>query len=371
MTIKHLLAIAFLIHAALVANGQQNGKKAPAKKPVAAKIVAPVVQTIRFTLRERCDYGDMVLYTGEVKNGKANGHGKAFIYFNEVTDTTNQHLGVYEGEWKDNAFHGKGSLHPNFDGYSSGKTVYRGDFENGKYHGQGKLWPMYNDFKEGRFDKGVYIENSAPVATVKNEAPAVNKPPAAPAAKPGSSTRPPGEMFYAQAEDFANIDWEALGRRPQEPGYTTGAKIAFLEEVSKDVRKYLNETYTKNGATYKRYRRSREVESNNQTVYSGQDVQLTGRSTPVLILTYCKNFGNDATAKVSVNYAGYGKKTDNTILTGASCNVVTQCNGNICKTACNGSIDLEFGSSKTLWLNKEGNWNGLEKVYWVVLADLK
>lgn len=369
MTIKHFLTIAILVHAALAADAQQTSKKAPAKKPVATKPEAPVVQTIRFTLTERCDYGDMVLYTGEVRNGKANGNGKAFIYFNEITDTTNEHLGVYEGEWKDNAFHGKGNLHPNFSGYSSGKTVYRGDFENGKYHGQGKLWPMYNDFKEGRFEKGVYVENSAPVATVKNEAPPVTNATVVPAVKANKNSRPPNEMFYANAEDFANIDWEALGRRPQEPGYTTGAKISFLEEVSKDVRKYLDETYTKNGATYKRYRRSREVESSNQTVYSGQDVQLAGRSTPVVILTYCKNFRNEATAKVSVNYAGDGKKTDNTVLTGASCNVITQCNGSICKTTCNGSIDLEFGSSKTLWLNKQGNWNGLEYGYWVVLTE--
>jgi hypothetical protein len=248
--------------------------------------------------------------------------------------------------------------------------VYRGDFENGKYHGQGKLWPMYNTYKEGTFNKGVYVEGSAPVAEVKKEEAKTSPAPAPPAVslKP---TRPPEEMFYAGEADYANVDWDALGRRPPEPGYTRPSAIAFLEEVSKDVRKYLNETFTKNGATYKRYRRSREVSNGgNNTAYSGQDVTLSGRSTPVVIITYCQNFGADARAKVTVDYAGYGKKTEKTILTGATCNVVTKCSAKICKTTCNGNIELDFGSSKTLWLMKEGNWNGLERVYWVILADL-
>jgi hypothetical protein len=367
MAIKQLLVITLFFNTALAANAQSGIKKTPVKKPAAAK---PIVQTIRFTLTENCDYGAEVLYTGEVKDGKANGYGKAFIGLFEVRDTTRDHLGVYKGYWKDNAFHGKGDLRGNFDGFSSGKTQYIGEFENGKYHGQGKLWPMYNTYKEGRFIKGVYVEGSAPV--VKEE-PTVTKPTDnnknnTPDVKP---RRGPDEIFYANEADLANIDWDALGGRKMEPGYTTMSKITFLQEVSKDVRKYLDETFTKNGSTYKRYTPSREVVSNVQTVYSGQDAKLTGRSTPILILTYCKNMGTAAKAKVSVSYGEHGKKTDNSKLTGATCNVVTQCYATICKTTCNGNIELDFGSSTTLWLDKEGNWNGFEKVYWVVLTDWK
>jgi hypothetical protein len=370
MAIKKILLICLLICGALALHGQKNtGNKKIIKKPAVTKPVTPVVQTLKFTLSERCDYGTEVLYTGEVKDGKANGYGKAFIGLFEVRDTTKDHLGVYKGYWKDNAFHGKGDLRGNFDGFSSGKTQYIGEFENGKYHGEGKLWPMYNTYKEGRFIKGVYVEGSAPAPVVKKDEPTKVSPAKEPALK-SKPTRPPDEMFYAMDADFANIDWDALGRRKEEPGYTTGAKIAFLEEVSKDVRKYLNETYTYNGSTYKRYSRSREVEGN-YSVYSGQDVQLNGKKTPVIILTYCQNFAYEAKAKVSINYDGNGRKTDNTVLTGATCNVVTDCYSRICKTTCNGAIEVESGSSKTLWLMREGKWNGLERIYWVVLADLQ
>lgn len=367
---KKLLSICLLICGTLALQGQKPaGTKTAIKKPAVTKTVTPPVQTIRFSLTERCDYGDVVLYTGQVKDGKANGYGKAFIYFSEIKDTTNEHLGVYQGYWKDNAFHGKGDLRGNFDGFSSGKTQYIGEFENGKYHGEGKLWPRYNTYKEGRFIKGVYVEGSAPAPVVKKDEPAKVNPAKEPAVKP-KTTRPPDEMFYAMDADFANIDWDALGGRKMEPGYTTGAKIAFFEEVSKDVRKYLNETFTHNGATYKRYSRSREVDGN-YSVYSGQDVKLSGKNTPVVILTYCQNFAYEAKATISINYDGNGRKTDNTILTGATCNVITDCYSNICKTTCNGAIEVESGGSKTVWLMREGKWNGLERIYWVVLADLK
>lgn len=377
MAIKKLLSTGLLIGISLAVQSQKPAaRNKVVKKPAPAKIVTPAVQTLRFSLSENCDYGNTVLYTGQVKDGKANGYGKAFISYGDINDTTKDHLGVYEGYWKDNAFHGKGSLRGNFDGYSSGKTQYVGDFENGKYHGEGKLWPMYNTYKEGRFIKGVYVEGSTLTAEVKKEVqPVTPSPPKIvktdpPVVKP-KPTRPPDEMFYAQEADFANIDWDALGRRKFEPGYFRGSDIAFLEEVSKDVRKYLDETFTHNGATYKRYSPSREVTSSNGTVYSGQDVKLYGKTTPVIILTYCQKFRYEATAKVTVNYNGDGKKTDKTILTGANCNVVTQCNAKICKTTCNGALEVESGGSKTLWLLREGNWNGLEKVYWVVLTDLK
>jgi len=370
MAIKQLLPITLLICSALAVQGQKPAApKKPIKKPVPAKIAIVPVQTLRFYLTNNCDYGNVVLYTGQVKDGKANGYGKAFIGFGEIKDTTNQHLGVYTGYWKDNAFHGSGSLRGNFDGYSSGKTQYIGDFEDGKYHGQGKLWPMYATYKEGSFIKGVYVEGSAPV--IRKEGPSVTATPQkpVPVAAP-KTTRPPDEMFYAQESDFANIDWDALGRRKLEPGYITGAKIAFLEEVSKDVRKYLDETFTHNGSTYKRYSPSREVEGNT-TVYSGQSVKLYGKNTPIIVLTYCQDFRYEAEAKVSINYNGDGRKTDNTILTGANCNVVTQCNSRICKTTCTGALEVESGGSKAVWLHRVGNWNGLEKIYWVVLTDLK
>lgn len=373
MAIQRWFFISLFIGSTMAMYAQQGGVKKPAKNPVTNKTIAAPVQVLRFTLADNCDYGNTVLYRGEVRDGKANGYGKAFISYGDITDTTKDHLGVYEGYWKNNAFHGKGSLRGNFDGFSSGKTQYTGDFENGKYHGEGKLWPMYNTYKEGRFVNGTYVAGSTLASEAKKEVPQKVTPPVATTAPVVANTktsRPPDEMFYAQDADFANIDWDALGRRKMEPGYITQAKITFLEQVSKDVRKYLEETYTYNGSTYKRYSRSREVDGN-YTIYSGQDVKLYGKNTPIVILTYCQNFKNGAKAKVTLNYNGDGRKTDKTILTGASCNVVTDCYLSICKTTCNGSIEVESGGSKTLWLQREGNWSGLERIYWVVLADMK
>jgi antitoxin component YwqK of YwqJK toxin-antitoxin module len=46
-----------------------------------------------------------------MKNGMRNGYGK--FYYNQGS--------VYDGNWKDNLMHGKGSLF-----YSNGKLVYEG-----------------------------------------------------------------------------------------------------------------------------------------------------------------------------------------------------------------------------------------------------
>ena len=394
MHILKKITACLLVLSTLTAIAQPKAKpKAAVKKPVAVKPVKPLIQTLQFTLNDNTDYGREVLYTGEVKNGKANGYGRAFISYGDITDTTKDHLGLYTGYWKDNAFNGTGDLRGNFNGFSTGKTMYTGEFENGKYHGKGKLWPMYNNLKEGSFVQGVYVEGSAPAKLAE---PGLSKEAAqkivdenyektskANAAKAAQNTgtftspaglrsRPPAEMFYAGTADFAGVDWEALGRKPFEPGYIRPEKIIFLEDVSKDIREHLNETYTYNGGTYKRYKVSKNVENSyNSSIYSGQTATLTGKSTPVVILTYCKGFGSKAKAKVVVNYDGAGKKTDKTVLTGATCNVVTQCTAGICKTVCNGQLEVEYGSSETLWLYREGEWSGKEYVYWVVLTDMK
>jgi hypothetical protein len=327
-----------------------------------------------------------ISYTGEVKDGMANGYGEADIRLTGNYQT-NELYAKYKGYWKDNYHHGKGTLiftsgskyegdFVNGQPYGKGTYTYEGggnytgDFVNGERQGQGVM-----TYRDGSKDEGKWVSdqfrgdgNKIPdtyVSTKKtNDEVSVEE-----KAKPVSSTRAPNEMFYASESDYANVDWDALGRRKAEPGYTTGQHIAFLEEVSKDVRKYLDETFTKNGSTYKRYGRSREAEGNYR-IYNGQQVSLTGKTTSILILSYCQNFGPNAKAKVTMSYGDNGKKDNKTVLTGASCNVITDCGNKICKTTCSGAIEVDFANSThALWLERQGTWNGLEKVYWVVLTD--
>ncbi|MBL7978090.1 MAG: tetratricopeptide repeat protein [Bacteroidetes Order II. Incertae sedis bacterium] len=98
---------------------------------------------------ERPSYkGEILYYSGEIKNGKANGKGEATTSFNHF----------YKGDFKDNEYHGKG-LHKwtngdTYEGYwlngqRTGKGVYKwanntaliyeGDFVNGQRTGKGKM----------------------------------------------------------------------------------------------------------------------------------------------------------------------------------------------------------------------------------------
>jgi hypothetical protein len=180
---------------------------------------------------------------------------------------------------------------------------------------------------------------------------------------------PAEQQIYASETDYANVDWDALGdgRRAQ-PGYTTRENIAFLEEVSKDVRKYLNETYTRNGSTYKRYSRSR-LTPGNTFIHSGQQLNIAGTNVPIIILHYCQYTGSDAKAKVTVSYDGK-KMEDNKVLKGGNCEMITQCSNKICKTSCTGSFEFDkfVNTSYALWLERQGNWSG-SRMYWVVLVD--
>lgn len=101
--------------------------------------------------------GSNVLYTGAVKNGKANGYGKAFISYDKITDTLSPHIWIYEGYWKDNDFNGKGNLYKNSVG-----DWYKGNFSNGQLHGQGEAYSYYNRaIKKGVFVQGEYKGNPA------------------------------------------------------------------------------------------------------------------------------------------------------------------------------------------------------------------
>jgi len=67
-------------------------------------------------------------YVGEVKDDKANGHG-----------TRRWANGSkYEGEWKDNLFHGQG-IHISYDNPERFLSKYEGEWKNGQRHGQGTV----------------------------------------------------------------------------------------------------------------------------------------------------------------------------------------------------------------------------------------
>lgn len=179
---------------------------------------------------------------------------------------------------------------------------------------------------------------------------------------------PAETRITATSADYAKVDWDALGYKA-EAEQTTREHIAFLEEVSKDVRKYLNETYTRNGSNYKRYARSRLMNTNSTFVHSGQDIQIAGTKVPIIILHYCQRAGSDAKAKVSVSYEGK-KLENNQVLTGNNCNMETQCSNRICKTTCTGAFEFDKFTNHfyTLWLERTGNWSG-SRMFWVVLRD--
>lgn len=64
------------------------------------------------------------LYNGEYCNGKRDGCGKSFTKLEGILK--------YDGEWKDNLYHGHGTLY-----YLNGNIEYEGSFKNGKREWQG------------------------------------------------------------------------------------------------------------------------------------------------------------------------------------------------------------------------------------------
>ena len=70
--------------------------------------------------------GDSYIYTGAIENGKRTGEGKC-------VDT----LGVYEGQWVNDRFHGQGSM------YWGDGNEYVGKWKDGKMDGQGTMTYAY------------------------------------------------------------------------------------------------------------------------------------------------------------------------------------------------------------------------------------
>ena len=132
-------------------------------------------------------YDDMVrVYDGEFLNGKYHGYGKQIIYIlpykigiinqgNWVNGSMNGYgihheVGsfIYEGNFKNDSFSGKGRL---FDEEKS--TIYEGTFLYDNYHGYGKLTYANGNVYEGYFFEGE-ISNTVILdydsdATEKNE----------------------------------------------------------------------------------------------------------------------------------------------------------------------------------------------------------
>lgn len=101
-------------------------------------------------------------YVGEMQNGKRNGKGHFLyengnIYDGEWRDDLKHGKGTYtwtgrgdayEGQWKDNKRHGRGKLTLT-DG-----SIYNGEWKRNEKHGKGKFtWPDGN-FHEGQYKNG-------------------------------------------------------------------------------------------------------------------------------------------------------------------------------------------------------------------------
>lgn len=69
-------------------------------------------------------YGIEHKYEGSYLDGKKNGFGS-------LTNTTTEDL-IYKGHWKNDMYHGQGTLYKHF-----GEKKYEGEFLEGKYHGNG------------------------------------------------------------------------------------------------------------------------------------------------------------------------------------------------------------------------------------------
>lgn len=96
-------------------------------------------------------WSDGSMYTGEFVQGKLCGNGRLIHSNSAFTDEDSQIVhadgDVYEGEWKNDVAHGKGTYYHN-DG-----AKYVGSWKNDKQHGKGEEeWPDGSKYK-GKFTK--------------------------------------------------------------------------------------------------------------------------------------------------------------------------------------------------------------------------
>lgn len=89
-------------------------------KVVSVKIMAGIVLEI---LKDKAHFiqNGETIYLGETKNGVAGGKGR--LYFFLLPNL------IYEGEFKDNKFHGQGTY------YENNRIKYKGEFREGKFVG--------------------------------------------------------------------------------------------------------------------------------------------------------------------------------------------------------------------------------------------
>ncbi|MEE1885930.1 MORN repeat-containing protein [Pedobacter flavus] len=86
-------------------------------------------------------------YSGSVINGKANGYGEGIIKY------MGKPGGTYKGNWKDNYFHGQGTLDYSHVNAPKGDK-YEGDWAYGKFHGKGTYFYLIGDKYIGEFVNG-------------------------------------------------------------------------------------------------------------------------------------------------------------------------------------------------------------------------
>ena len=108
------------------------------------------------------------IYSGEWKNGKANGYGKCdwyefqnnvlCTYVGNFVDSCMEGYGtqflkngvVYEGNWKNNKLNGKGKMY-----HVNGSFTFNGEFKNSKRNGYGVYYTGYKE-KERIYYEGYY-----------------------------------------------------------------------------------------------------------------------------------------------------------------------------------------------------------------------
>jgi len=108
-------------------------------------------------------------YTGEIKDGKPNGHGTLTAdadnrYEGDFVDGRIEGRGklylpdgsVYEGEFKKNLINGYGVI------VAKDGTRYEGQWKDGKMHGKGTFTAADGTRKSGYFEFGKYVGKEAP-----------------------------------------------------------------------------------------------------------------------------------------------------------------------------------------------------------------
>ncbi len=88
-----------------------------------------------------CIYGDTTRYFGDFVNGVREGKGELFkVYVVDKKGNTTTYT-IFEGEWKDDKFHGEGLC------IYGDSTRYNGNFVNGLREGKGHLYKYYIERK--------------------------------------------------------------------------------------------------------------------------------------------------------------------------------------------------------------------------------